>query len=70
MLVLLVDEGSSAMSFVNAGESPAETPAPVVEGDPASVLGPPDGVETLIMPITGKRSPAAASTLRSRAGSL
>ncbi len=45
MLVLLVDEGSSAMSFVNAGASPVETPAPVVEGDPASVLGAPDGVE-------------------------
>jgi heat shock protein HslJ/uncharacterized protein YraI len=45
MLVLLVDEGTSAMSFVNAGASPVPTPAPVVEGDPASILGPPDGVE-------------------------
>jgi heat shock protein HslJ/uncharacterized protein YraI len=45
MLVLLVDDGSSAMSFVNAGESPVATPAPVVESDPASVLGAPDGVE-------------------------
>jgi heat shock protein HslJ len=45
MLVLLVDDGSSAMSFVNAGASPVATPAPVVEGDPASILGPPDGVE-------------------------
>ncbi len=45
LLVLLVDDGSSAMSFVNAGESPVATPAPVVEGDPAAVLGAPDGVE-------------------------
>jgi len=45
LLVLLLDDGSAAMSFVNAGESPVETPAPVVEGDPALVLGPPDGVE-------------------------
>jgi heat shock protein HslJ/uncharacterized protein YraI len=45
LLVLLLDDGSSAMSFVNAGESPVETPAPVVEGDPAVVLGAPDGVE-------------------------
>jgi heat shock protein HslJ/uncharacterized protein YraI len=45
MLVLLLDDGSSAMSFVNAGASPVATPAPVVEGDPASVLGTPDGVE-------------------------
>ena len=44
-LVLLVDDGSSAMSFVNAGASPVATPAPVIVGDPASVLGPPDGVE-------------------------
>jgi heat shock protein HslJ/uncharacterized protein YraI len=45
LLVLLVDEGTSAMSFANAGASPVATPAPVVEGDPASVLGAPDGVE-------------------------
>ncbi len=45
LLVLLVDEGTSAMSFVNAGASPVATPAPVVEGDPVSILGAPDGVE-------------------------
>ena len=43
--MLLVDEGTSAMSFVNAGESPVEAPPAVVEGDPAVVLGAPDGVE-------------------------
>ena len=45
--MLLLDDGSSAMSFVNAGKSALETPAPepVVAGDPASILGTPSGVE-------------------------
>ncbi len=45
LLVLLLDENSASMSFVNAGPAPvAVTPQPI-EGDPASVLGPPNGVE-------------------------
>ena len=44
-LVLLLDDGSSAMSFVNAGPSPVATPPTTIEGDPALVLGPPSGVE-------------------------
>ena len=45
LLVLLLDDGSSAMSFVNAGEYPVEAPPVVVEGDPTVALGAPDGVE-------------------------
>ncbi len=44
-LVLLLDEGAAAMEFTNAGEALVEAPAVVIEGDPAAVLGPPDGVE-------------------------
>jgi heat shock protein HslJ/uncharacterized protein YraI len=45
MLVLLLDDGAAAMSFVNAGEAPVATTPPTIEGDPAQVLGTPDGVE-------------------------
>ncbi len=45
MLVLLLDDGTSAMSFVNAGPSPVATTPPTIEGDPALVLGTPSGVE-------------------------
>ena len=45
LLVLLLDDGTSAMSFVNAGASPVVTPPPTIEGDPALVLGTPNGVE-------------------------
>ncbi len=45
LLVLLLDDGSSAMSFVNAGPSPVATTPPSIEGDPALVLGTPNGVE-------------------------
>jgi heat shock protein HslJ/uncharacterized protein YraI len=45
LLVLLLDDGTVAMSFVNGGET-LVAPEPVfVEGDPALVLGNPDGVE-------------------------
>ena len=46
LLVLLLDDGTSAMSFVNAGPSPvAAAQPPSIEGDPALVLGTPNGVE-------------------------
>jgi len=45
MLVLLLDDGAAAMSFVNAGEAPVVTTPPNIEGDPTLVLGDPDGVE-------------------------
>ena len=45
LLVLLLDDGSSAMSFVNAGPSPVAPTPPSIEGDPALVLGTPNGVE-------------------------
>jgi heat shock protein HslJ/uncharacterized protein YraI len=45
LLVLLLDDGTSAMSFVNAGPSPVVTTPPTIEGDPALVLGTPSGVE-------------------------
>jgi heat shock protein HslJ/uncharacterized protein YraI len=45
LLVLVLDDGSSAMSFVNAGPSPVATTPATIEGDPALILGPPSGVE-------------------------
>jgi heat shock protein HslJ/uncharacterized protein YraI len=45
MLVLLLDENAAAMSFVNAGEAPVVTSPQTIEGDPAMILGEPDGVD-------------------------
>ncbi|MFN2196246.1 MAG: META domain-containing protein, partial [Anaerolineales bacterium] len=44
-LVLLLDDGTAAMSYENAGESPVPTPAAAAASEPATVLGTPDGVE-------------------------
>ncbi len=45
LLVLLLDENTGAMSFVNAGEAPVAAAPQTIEGDPALVLGEPDGVD-------------------------
>lgn len=44
-LVLLLDDGAAAMEYANAGAAPVETPTTPIEGDPAIVLGDPNGVE-------------------------
>jgi heat shock protein HslJ/uncharacterized protein YraI len=45
VLVLVLAEDAGIMNFENAGEAPEVAPPQAVEGDPALVLGPPDGVE-------------------------
>lgn len=45
LLVLLLDDGSAAMSFVNGGASPVASAPQPVEGDPALILGQPDGID-------------------------
>jgi heat shock protein HslJ/uncharacterized protein YraI len=45
LLVLLLDGNAGAMSFVNGGKAPAAPVPQAIQGDPALVLGPPDGTE-------------------------
>ena len=45
LLVLVLDDYAGAMSFVNGGEAPVVVTPQPIEGDPALVLGTPDGVE-------------------------
>jgi heat shock protein HslJ/uncharacterized protein YraI len=45
LLVLLLQNNPASMSFVNAGAAPVLSVPQTVQGDPAVVLGRPDGVE-------------------------
>jgi len=45
LLVLLLKDNPASMSYVNAGKAPVISVPQTVEGDPAVVLGTPDGVE-------------------------
>ncbi len=44
-LVLVLDEDAGSMDFENKGEAPVAAEVQTIEGDPALVLGPPDGTE-------------------------